>query len=382
MYEFFSDNYYKGVNWVQNAKLNFSCIKIDEIINSLYNERIKNFNLIYESKFINLNYGVMNLSNIKWAILGPGMIAAEFANAITEANGSVWAVGSRNIEKAKKFASEHKVENVYGSYDEMLMDKDIDVVYISTPHCNHYEYIMKSLKNNKHVLCEKAITVNSNQLNEIADLAKKKNLIVAEAMTIYHMPLYKKLRKIIDEGKIGKVKMIQVSFGSLKEYDVNNRFFNKELAGGALLDIGTYAISFTRYFLSSMVQEVLTTVKKFETGVDEQSGIILRNSDDEMAVISLTMRAKQPKKGVVAGEKAYITVDNFPRADKATITYPDGTVEIIEAGASKKALIYEVEDMENCIVNKDRNNTLKLSMDVMNIMDNVRDQWGIKYPFE
>ncbi|WP_242841163.1 hypothetical protein [Clostridium akagii] len=100
------------------------------------------------------------------------------------------------------------------------------------------------------------------------------------------------------------------------------------------------------------------------------------------AVISLTMRAKQPKKGVVAGEKAYITVDNFPRADKATITYPDGTVEIIEAGASKKALIYEVEDMENCIANKDGNNTLKLSMDVIDIMDNVRNQWGIKYPFE
>lgn len=322
------------------------------------------------------------MSNLKWAILGPGTIAAEFAKAIEEVNGYIWAVGSRNLEKAKKFGAEHKVKNFYGNYDEMLKDKDIDVVYISTPHCNHYEYIMKSLKNDKHVFCEKAITVNSKQLKEISNLAKEKNLIVAEAMTIYHMPLYKKLRELVDEGKIGKVKMIQVAFGSLKEYDINNRFFNKDLAGGALLDIGTYALSFTRYFLSSKAEEILTTVKKFETGVDEQSGIILRNSADEMAVISLTMRAKQPKKGVVAGEKAYITVENFPRADKATITYPDGTVEIIEAGKTEKALNYEVEDMNNCILNKNSENTIKLSMDVMDIMDDVRGQWGIKYPFE
>lgn len=322
------------------------------------------------------------MNNIKWAILGPGTIAADFAKAIEEVNGSVYAVGSRNLEKAKKFASNVNVQKVYGDYEEMLQDDEIDVVYISTPHCNHYEYIMKSLKHNKHVFCEKAITVNGEQLREISNLAKEKNLVVAEAMTIYHMPLYKKLRELVDNGKLGKIKMVQVSFGSLKEYDVNNRFFSQDLAGGALLDIGTYALSFTRYFLSSEPREVLTTVKKFETGVDEQSGIILKNNDDEMAVISLTMRAKQPKKGVVAGELGYITVDNFPRADKATITYPDGSVELIEAGETSKALIYEVEDMNNYVLSRSNTDTLGLSIDVMNIMDEVRNQWGIKYSFE
>ncbi len=322
------------------------------------------------------------MNKLNWAILGPGTIAADFAKAISEVNGSVYAVGSRSIEKAKKFADEHKVKKAYGDYDEMLKDDEIDVVYISTPHCNHYEYIMKSLKNNKNVFCEKAITVNSNQLKEIISLAKEKNLMVAEAMTIYHMPLYKKLRKLVDDGKIGNIKMIQVNFGSLKEYDVTNRFFSPDLAGGALLDIGTYALSFTRYFLSSQPEEILTTVKKFETGVDEQSGIILKNLDDEMAVISLTMRAKQPKRGIVCGELGYITVENFPRADKATITYPDGSMEIIEDGNTSKALIYEVEDMNNCIIKKDNNDTLKLSSDVMDIMDEVRRQWDLKYTFE
>lgn len=322
------------------------------------------------------------MSKVNWAILGPGTIAKDFAKAIEKVNGTIYAVGSRNLEKAKNFAENHAVEKVYGDYDEMLVDKDIDVVYISTPHCNHYEYIMKSLKNNKHVICEKAITVNGDQLNEITSLAKEKNLVVTEAMTIYHMPLYKKLRELIDDGKLGKIKMIQVSFGSLKEYDINNRFFSPDLAGGALLDIGTYALSFTRFFLSSQPDEILTTVKRFETGVDEQSGIILKNSNDEMAVISLTMRAKQPKKGVVAGELCYITVEDFPRADKATITYPDGRVEVIEAGKNSNALIYEVEDMNNYIENNKNNETLNLSIDVMNIMDEVRKQWGLKYSFE
>lgn len=321
------------------------------------------------------------VSEIRWAILGPGAIAADFAKAIEKVNGSVYAVGSRSLDRAEKFASNYKVKKVYDSYEKMLEDNEIDVVYIATPHCNHYEYIMKSLRKNKHVFCEKAITVNTQQLLQIYKLAKEKGLVVTEAMTIYHMPLYKKLREFIDNGKLGKIKMIQVSFGSLKEYDVNNRFFNQELAGGALLDIGTYALSFTRYFLSSQPNEILTTVKKFETGVDEQSGIILKNKEDEMAVISLTIRAKQPKRGVVAGELGYITVENFPRADKASITYPDGKASVIEAGTSEDALIYEVQNMNSYILNRDKN-TLGLSIDVMQIMDEVRNQWGIKYPFE
>lgn len=322
------------------------------------------------------------MSKLKWAILGPGTAASDFAKALLEVNGSIYAVGSRTLEKAQKFAKMHHIEKAYGNYEEMLQDQEIDVVYISTPHSVHYEYIIESLKNNKHVFCEKAITVNNKQLSEIIHLAEEKHLIVAEAMTIYHMPLYKKLREMISSGQLGKLKMIQVSFGSCKEYDVNNRFFSKELAGGALLDIGTYALSFTRYFLSKQPQEILTTVKEFETGVDEQSGIILKNAADEMAVISLTMRAKMPKRGVIAGELGFITVDNFPRAAKATVTYLDGRSEVIEAGETSKALHYEVEDMQNYILNKSSRDTLDLSIDVMDIMDHIRTQWGIQYPFE
>lgn len=322
------------------------------------------------------------MKKLNWAILGPGLIATEFAQALLNVHGEIYAVGSRTLEKAEAFAKKYQVQKAYGSYDELLADSNVDVVYISTPHCNHYEYIMKSLHQNKHVLCEKAITVSSSELKEITELAATKNLVVSEAMTIYHMPLYEKLKQVVQTGKLGTLKMVNVSFGSCKEYDVTNRFFSPDLAGGALLDIGTYALSFARFFLSAQPHEVLTTVKKFETGVDEQSGIILKNAVDEMAVVTLTMRAKMPKRGVVAGDLGFITVDNFPRATRAMITYLDGTTEVVEAGVEAKALEYEILDMENYILNNGGDDVLQLSVDVMDIMTDVRNQWGIKYPFE
>ena len=322
------------------------------------------------------------MKKLNWAILGPGLIATEFAQALLNVHGEIYAVGSRTLEKAEAFAKKYQVQKAYGSYDELLADSNVDVVYISTPHCNHYEYIMKSLHQNKHALCEKAITVSSSELKEITELAATKNLVVSEAMTIYHMPLYEKLKQVVQTGKLGTLKMVNVSFGSCKEYDVTNRFFSPDLAGGALLDIGTYALSFARFFLSAQPHEVLTTVKKFETGVDEQSGIILKNDADEMAVVTLTMRAKMPKRGVVAGDLGFITVDNFPRATRAMITYLDGTTEVVEAGVEAKALEYEILDMENYILNNGGDDVLQLSVDVMDIMTDVRNQWGIKYPFE
>lgn len=323
------------------------------------------------------------MKKYNWAILGTGNIAREMAVALNEVNGEVYGAYNRNIDKARKFAEEFNVKNIYENCDEMLKDKNIDIIYISTPHNCHYEYLLKVVNSGKHVLCEKAITVNSKQLDEVLELAKKKNVIVQEAMTIYHMPLYKKLREIVDSGALGKIKMIQANFGSCKEYDVTNRFFSKELAGGALLDIGVYATSFARYFMESKPEVISTTVKYFETGVDEESATILRNKEDEMVVMGLTMRAKQPKRGIVAGELGYIEVNNYPRADKATITYTkDGKTEEIFVGNTSKALNYEVEDMQKYIENLKGQEEIKLTSDVTHILSEIREKWGFVYPFE
>lgn len=322
------------------------------------------------------------MKKLKWGILGPGNIARDFAQALNRVNGEVYAVASRNKERAEKFARENNVKKAYGSYDEIIKDENIDVVYIATPHSNHYEYIIKSLNNNKHVLCEKAITVNERELEEALKIAREKNLVLEEAMTLFHMPLYEKVIKKINKEDLGKVNMVQVSFGSFKEYDENNRFFNLDLAGGALLDIGTYALSFARYFLSSMPEEILSTVKKAKTGVDEQSGIILKTKEEEIATISLAFRSKMPKRGIVSCDNGFITIDNFPRANKATINYLDGTVEVIECGEEEKALDYEVSFMEEKINENKESNSIELTYDVTKIMNKVRKDWGIIYPFE
>lgn len=323
------------------------------------------------------------MSDLKWCILGCGVIANEMAQAFEKMGRKVYGVSSRTQTKTEAFAEKYGVENVYGSYEEMLEDENIDVIYIATPHSQHYENMKKAIGAGKHILCEKAITVNDHQLEEIVSLAEEKNLTVREAMTISHMPLFKELKDRIDKGDIGTVKMVQVNFGSNKGYDSTNRFFALEAAGGALLDIGGYATTFARTFMDEAPNTILTTVQYVETGVDEQSGIILKNESDQMAVICLTIRAKQPKRGVVTGDKGYIEVYEYPRASKATITNTEtGVTETIEAGRTEDALVYEVEAMEGTVSGTFSDNNLEISRDVMKILSSVRTQWGMKYPFE
>lgn len=323
------------------------------------------------------------MDKLNWGILGTGWIAHEMGKALNAVNGEIYAVCDISLEKAEAYAQEFGVTKAYGSADEMLADNAVQIVYIATPHNLHYLWMKKALLAGKHVFCEKSITVNSRQLEECVAIAQEKGLVICDGATLLHMPLYKKLKQMILDGAIGEVKMVQVNFGSCKEYDVKNRFFSKELAGGALLDIGVYAASFARYFMKSKPNTILTTANYFETGVDETSGIILKNPDGEMAVMALTMRAKQPKRGVVAGEKGFIEINEYPRAQKAVITYTeDGRREIVEIGESERALEYEVQDMQEYVRSQGGKENLQIVRDVMEILTAVRSQWGMVYPFE
>lgn len=185
----------------------------------------------------------------------------------------------------------------------MFTDPEIDIIYITTPHNTHIEFLRQALANGKHVLCEKSITLNSDELNEALQIAEKHHVILAEAMTIWHMPLYKKLWEIVSSGELGKVQMIQLNFGSYKEYDMNNRFFNINLAGGALLDIGVYALSLMRSFMAETPDQVMSQVRFAPTGTDEQASIILMNKEQQMAAITLSMHSKQPKRAMISCEK-------------------------------------------------------------------------------
>ncbi|MHC5374652.1 Gfo/Idh/MocA family protein [Enterococcus sp. LJL120] len=316
------------------------------------------------------------MKTYQWGIVGLGGIARDFATDFQQENSQLVAVASRSLEKAQAFAAEFGIEQAYGSYQDMLSNPDIDIIYVAVPNKQHSDHILQGLAAGKHILCEKAITMNSRELTEAMALAEEKQLVLAEAMTIFNMPLFERLKSIIDAGRLGKIKMIQAPFGSYKEPDPTNRFFNPDLAGGALLDIGTYAVSFARYFLSAQPKVIASSMVPFSTGVDEQSVTILRNQLDEMASITLTFQAKMPKIGIIAGENGYITVADYPRADQAEIFFNDGGKEFIEAGSSQMAMNYEISNMVDFIEGNKPNRSLFLTRDVIDILDQMQTAWS------
>ena len=323
------------------------------------------------------------MKKYNWATLGCGVIANQLAEAMISRGDSLYSVANRTHEKALEFAEKYGIKKVYDKIEDVFDDENVDIIYISTPHNTHIEYLRKALKAGKHVLCEKSITLNSDELDEAISLAKENHVVLAEAMTIFHMPLYKELNKIIESGKLGDLKLIQMNFGSYKEYDMSNRFFNKNLAGGAMLDIGVYALSFVRWFMSSKPTEILSQVKYAPTGVDEQASILLKNKEEEMATVILSLHAKQPKRGTIAFDKGYVEIFEYPRGEEAVITYTeDGSKEVIKSGETSNALLYEVEDMEKALNGNPEVMHLNYTKDVMDMMTEIRNEWGMKYPEE
>lgn len=322
------------------------------------------------------------MKKYNWAVLGTGVIANETAAAMAKNGRRLYAVGNRTHEKAVAFAEKYGIEKVYDDFNDMFTDPDIDIIYITTPHNTHIDFMKKAIENKKHILVEKSITLNSDELSEAVKLAKKNGVVIGEAMTIYHMPIFKELKKILDSDELGRVNLITANFGSFKPYDMSNRFFNRNLAGGAMLDIGVYALSFVRYFFDSSPKNTLSQVKYAPTGVDEQSGLLLMNDEGQMASVMLSLHSKQPKRAMISCERGYVEIMEYPRAWEAKITDAEsGESRLIKAGKNEDALWYEIEDMEKSVSGEDCMH-LDYTEDVMRLMTSFRQEWNMKYPEE
>lgn len=319
---------------------------------------------------------------LRWAVLGTGVIANEMAAALQIVGRTLDAVGGRTREKAEAFAEKYGVPKVCGDYHEMFSDPEIDAIYIATPHNTHIAFLEEALSHGKHVLCEKSITLNSAELERAQKLAEENRAVLAEAMTIYHMPLYRELIRRVRAGELGRVNLIQLNFGSFKPYDMTNRFFSRSLAGGALLDIGVYALSLARLFLDSSPDQVRSCVRKAPTGVDENAAIAMANREGQLATAALSLHSKQPKRAVVSCEKGYIEILEYPRADRAVIVDAEtGQTETVSAGRTADALRYELEDMESAVLTGG-DMMLPYTADVMALMTALRREWGVVYPEE
>lgn len=314
------------------------------------------------------------MKKIRFAMVGLGGIAESFALSFHQDEAELYGCASRNFKKAQDFAEKFNIPHPYENYEALLADETIAAVYVAVPNLQHFAYCKQALLAGKHVLCEKAITTNLAELTELMALAAEKHLIIQEAMTIFNMPLYDTLTEKIQQQAFGPLKMVQAPFGSYKDPDPTNRFFNPDLGGGALLDIGTYAVSFMMQFLTATPQLIATKMIPFETGVDEASVSIFANEKQELATVSLSFQGKMPKVGIVTFENAYLTIADYPRGEACEITFNDGRKERLEIGNSQSALNYEVTNFIK-VLNGAENLSLKKTKAVITLLDAMATAW-------
>ena len=327
---------------------------------------------------------IFTAPRLRWGVVGCGVIANQMAESLALAGRSIAAVQNRTRAKADAFAESHGVARVHDTFSELCTDPEIDAVYVTTPHNTHIRYLREALAAGKHVLCEKSITLNSAELDEARALAAANGVVLMDATTILHMPLYRELTRRARAGEFGRLNMAQVSFGSFKPYDPKTRFYSRDLAGGAMLDIGVYALSIMRIFMESAPTEIVSLGNTCETGVDVAGGAVLRNAAGELGVMSLTLHSKQPKRAVLSFDECYIEVDQYPRADSARIVWTeDGRIEEVRAGVEAYALCYEMADLERAVAGDSAAaGLIGYAADVMDIMTKLRADWGVVYPEE
>lgn len=324
----------------------------------------------------------MSAPAVRWGILGAGGIAHKLAEAVTEYTAStVVAVGSRDLAKAQHFADEFGIPTAHGSYEELVGDPEVDVIYVATPHSHHHEHALLAIEAGKHVLCEKAFTQNAAQAREVVAAARAKGVFLMEAMWTRHLPHMYAIRELIARGEIGDIVSVQADHGQALTHV--ERMFRADLAGGALLDLGVYPIAFAHDILG--VPDRITAAGRLrDTGVDGQIGMVFDYATAQ-ASLTTTMEARTPCTAHIAGTEGRIEIDDtFYTPTSFTVTRQDGTSWFYDGDvpngfqfeAAEVARRIHAGDTESALL------TLDQSLEIMEIMDEVRSQIGLVYPNE
>ena len=322
---------------------------------------------------------------MKFAILGLGNIAQKMATAVTRLpEVECYAVAARDLNRAKAFAETWGFEKAYGSYEEMLSDPDVELVYVATPHSHHYEQAKMCLEHGKHVLVEKAFTVNAGQAEELIALSREKHLLLAEAIWTRYMPCRKMIDDLIAEGAIGNVTSLTANLGyALRGVE---RMEKPELAGGALLDLGVYPINFALMSFHSEVKKVDSTVVKSPAGIDWMNSMTMIFEDGKMAVLHSNMLASANREGASFGDKGYMEIQNINNCEEIRL-YDENYQLVKRIPVPEQINGYEYEVL-SCIraIKEGKIECEEMpheeTLRVMRIMDQLRADWGIKFPCE
>lgn len=322
---------------------------------------------------------------MKIGIIGAGHIADVVTPTLVAMEGmECYAVSSRRLEKAQAFAEKYGFEKAYGSYEEMLCDPDVELVYVATPHSHHYAHMMQCINAGKPILCEKAFALNADQAKKIKMAAAEKGVYVAEAIWTRYMPSRKIINDVLASGIIGKPNTLTANLSYVISH--KERIYDPNLAGGALLDIGVYGINFALMHFGTDIERVESSVKMLDTGVDAMETITIFYKDGRMAVLTHSIFCRSDRKGIIHGDKGYMVIENINNPQSLRV-YDLKDQEIAFYDFSDQISGYEFQFAESaaCIAaGKTEADSMPMedTVFVMEFMDSLRKAWNMVYPQE
>ena len=318
-------------------------------------------------------------------IIGAGWIADKMAEALAPLQDyCVYAIASRSLDKAKAFAQSWNIPKAYGSYEELVEDKDVDLVYIATPHSHHFPHTMLALEHEKPVLVEKAFTANAREAEILLETAHRKGLFITEAIWTRYMPLSHKVKEIMESGIIGEPRLLTATLCYMMEF--KERILRPDLCGGALLDLGVYALNFARMYFGTDIVKTVSNCQLGTTGMDMQECISLCFADGKMANLQAGTLCLNDRQGIINGTEGYIRVDNIncPHVVEVYRNY-----ELVARYTKPEDMVngyeYQVYECRRCIEEGLLESPMMPhaeTLSIMKQMDDLRKEWGVVYPMD
>ena len=318
-------------------------------------------------------------------IIGAGWIADKMAEALAPLQDyCVYAIASRSLDKAKAFAQSWNIPKAYGSYEELVEDKDVDLVYIATPHSHHFPHTMLALEHGKPVLVEKAFTANTREAEILLETAHRKGLFITEAIWTRYMPLSHKVKEIMESGIIGEPRLLTATLCYMMEF--KERILRPDLCGGALLDLGVYALNFARMYFGTDIVKTVSNCQLGTTGMDMQECISLCFADGKMVNLQAGTLCLNDRQGIINGTEGYIRVDNIncPHVVEVYRNY-----ELVARYTKPEDMVngyeYQVYECRRCIEEGLLESPMMPhaeTLSIMKQMDDLRKEWGVVYPMD
>jgi dihydrodiol dehydrogenase / D-xylose 1-dehydrogenase (NADP) len=330
----------------------------------------------------------MKMENDKfnWGIIGPGRIAQQFANGLKVVeDAALYAVASTSAERGSAFAEKNGGEKTYNSYEALVADPKVDAVYVATPHRYHFENVMLCLNAGKPVLCEKPLTVNAAETKKLIETSKSKKIFLMQALWTRCLPIYGKIRQWLDAESIGEIKYMSSTFGFVAPKAEDDRWLNPELAGGTLLDMGIYPISVSQWVTGREPQSFSVQVILGKTGVDELTAVTLKYPNGVISQFTTNFLVNNTNDFLIYGTKGHIHIHpNYWGASNATLVTVDEELTVSRPLAGN-GFEYQIEEAMSCIragLLESPKMTHAESLANMELMDKIRAEIGLKYPFE